>query len=88
MPLDKKMTQEETALLVNDLHQMSMLFRDQPMSKDQLREYGSDLTNYFGFTYPFADLRKAIKLARQRFEEPGLVLPKVKFIMDMINPKA
>lgn len=81
-------TDDQKALLIDDLHRMSVLFRDRPMSKEQLGEYCRTLCAYRGFPFSFDELRLALKLACERFEEPGEVLPKPKFIMDMINPKA
>jgi hypothetical protein len=86
MPLDRKVTQAETTQLVEDLHNLSILFRDRPMSKDQLREYVRDLSSHYDFTYSFEKLRDAIRLARQSFTDPGEHIPKPRYIMDRIKP--
>lgn len=82
--VDSEMTQEQLDALWDDLQKMSYLFRGAEMGKEQSQEYILSLTTYSGFTFTFDTIRKAIKLARERFNVPGQI-PTVRFIMDTID---
>jgi hypothetical protein len=85
MALDKETTPEQDLALEDALQRMSIKFRDARFSDAQLEEYFDDLLHYHGFTYTFPRLLVAIRRARQKFAEPGPVIPKVSFIMSMIR---
>lgn len=84
--VDSELTQEQLDALWSDLQAMSQLFRDQEMSKEQCGMYVHTMVTYSGFTFPFSQLRKAVHLACERYNEYGK-LPPVRFIMDTIDPR-